>query len=163
MIKYPSRAGRTRAAGRVRGSALTSLLALVLFSPVACGGGGDAGASSRVPLAEPTGPVDEELAERGEELFRTRGCTACHTLGQGKKVGPDLRGVTERRDFEWTYHMVTNPDSMVKNDPDARQLLNEYLVPMSDQNVSPEQFRAIYEYLRAESRGASESEQEESR
>lgn len=131
------------------------------LSVAACGGGegvsGDesdvrgAGATSGLPVSAPEGPVDAELAVRGEELFRTRGCTACHQLGGGRLVGPDLEGVTERRSFEWTYHMVMNPDSMLQNDSIARQMLQEYYTPMSDQNVTPEQFVAIYEYLRSAS------------
>lgn len=130
-------------------------------SVAACGGGdgtsgsdGDARgpeAASGLPVSAPEGPIDRELAGRGEELFRTRGCTACHQIGGGRLVGPDLEGVTERRSFEWTYHMVTNPDSMLKNDSIARQMLQEYYTPMSDQNVTPEQFVAIYEYLRSAS------------
>lgn len=115
--------------------------------------GGSSDAAAALPVEKPSGPVDAELAARGEELFRTRGCTACHTVGGGKKVGPDLQGVTEQRDFAWLYHMVMSPDSMVRNDSIARELLNEYLVPMADQNVQPEQFRAIYEYLRQEDSG----------
>lgn len=143
-----------------RSLAAAVVLALTV---AACGGGAGDGAAggtaetedarsarSSLPVQQPTGPVDEELAERGEELFQTRGCVACHTVGQGKRVGPDLRGVTERRDFEWMYHMVTNPDSMLRSDSTARSLLGEYFTPMADQNVQPEQFRALYEYLRSE-------------
>ncbi len=141
-------------------AAFTAVSLAVLAS--ACGGnggegGGDAAgadgadpAAAALPVEEPTGAVDPELAARGEEFFRTRGCTACHTVGGGRKVGPDLQGVTEERDFAWLYHMVMSPDSMVRNDSIAAALLDEYLVPMADQNVSPEQFRAIYEYLRQE-------------
>ena len=127
----------------------------------ACGGAESGGSAadeapeetaSELPVQEPTGPVDRQLAQRGEELFRSRGCVACHTMGEGRRVGPDLVDVTERREFAWTYHMVVNPDSMLRNDSIARQLLSEYFTPMSDQNVTPEQFRAIYEYLRAEGR-----------
>ena len=134
------------------------VLALALL--VAACGGGEPDAGSRngaiegsrasLPVQEPTGPVDEALAERGEELFESRGCLACHTVGGGRRVGPDLEGLVERRSFEWTYHMVMNPDSMLRSDSVARQLLAEYFTPMADQNVTPEQFRAIYEYLRDE-------------
>lgn len=144
------------------GSPLRALLLVLalLAVPVlaACGGeGSEAGnsgagedAAAQLPVEKPTGSVDSELAARGEKLFQTRGCTACHTVGGGRKVGPDLLGVTEERDFAWLYHMVMSPDSMVKNDSIAGELLNEYLVPMADQNVQPEQFRAIFEYLRQE-------------
>ena len=141
---------------------------------VACGGGdgspgtdgADAGPASgnaaaaqaaELPVSEPTGPVDQALADRGAQLFKSRGCVSCHTVGGGRRVGPDLEDVTERRDFEWTYHMITNPDSMVRNDSIAKALLSEYFTPMSDQNVKPDQFRAIYEYLRSESGGAGPS------
>jgi len=113
----------------------------------------DGGGGAAVPVSRPTGDVDPQLAQEGEELFRGRGCVSCHTVGEGRRVGPDLRGVTEKREFGWLYHMVTNPDSMVRNDSIARQLLSEYFTPMSDQNVKPGQFRAIYEYLRSESQG----------
>ena len=32
----------------------------------------------------------------GEQLFKTN-CTACHTIGGGRLVGPDLIGVTNKR------------------------------------------------------------------
>lgn len=107
-------------------------------------------AAAGLPVTPNTGPMDEELAERGEAAFQLRGCLACHSVGKGRLVGPDLAGVTERRSFEWFYHMVTNPDSMLRNDPTARQLLAEYMTPMLDQNASPEEVRAIWEYLRHE-------------
>lgn len=133
----------------------------------ACGGGGDgdevpapetepAAAESGVPVEAPTGPVDVALAERGETLFKQKGCAACHTIGGGRLTGPDLVEVTERRDFEWVYHQITNPDSMIRNDPTARQLMNEYMTPMPNLNVGPDEFRALYEYLRAESDGSAE-------
>jgi mono/diheme cytochrome c family protein len=151
--------GRTTWRHTARGAA--AALGLLLLA--GCGGGGEAGGDGGrdeaaaaaqlpgIPVDRPTGDVDEQLAEKGEELFRTRGCVSCHTVGEGRRVGPDLEGVTGRRTFEWTYHMVMNPDSMVKNDSIAKRLLGEYFTPMSNQNVQPEQFRAIYEYLRSES------------
>lgn len=141
---------------------VVGLAALVLTT--ACGGGvgggdGDSdgsaapagGPAADLPVSRPTGAVDQQLARKGQELFRTRGCISCHTIGGGRRVGPDLQGITERRDFAWTYHMITNPDSMVKNDSIAKRLLAEYMTPMADQNITPDQFRALYEYLRSES------------
>lgn len=141
----------------------------------ACGGGtdGDGGdpggasgaapdaADAGLPVSRPTGPVDEALAEKGEELFRKRGCISCHTIGGGRRVGPDLAGITERREFAWTFHMVTNPDSMLENDSIARRLLGEYFTPMADQGVTPEEFRAIYEHLREEDLEGGETDTEE--
>ena len=33
----------------------------------------------------------------GQQTFQSV-CVSCHTIGKGKLVGPDLAGVTERRD-----------------------------------------------------------------
>src|SRR5262245_14315463 len=45
-------------------------------------------------------PANEALAERGEKLFQTKGCSACHTFGK-RGTGPDLAGVTMRRTAQW--------------------------------------------------------------
>jgi mono/diheme cytochrome c family protein len=105
----------------------------------------------------PSGPVDHELAERGESLFRAKGCNGCHTIGGGRLTGPDLAGVTERREFGWTLAMITKPDSMIKADPTARQLFAEYMTPMLNMNITPDEARAIYEYLRGEGEDEDES------
>lgn len=138
---------------------LAPLLSMLVLL-VACGGetsdapetpGSEAPAETASPWpAQPTGPVDEELAERGEEFFQSRGCVACHKIGEGQLVGPDLAGVTERRSYEWTLAMITNPDSMLRTDSIARQLLSEYFTPMSDQGVTAEEARALWEYMRHE-------------
>ncbi|MDP2702657.1 MAG: c-type cytochrome [Candidatus Rokubacteria bacterium] len=39
-------------------------------------------------------------AIEGQALFHEE-CVACHTIGQGDRVGPDLAGVTARRDRAW--------------------------------------------------------------
>jgi hypothetical protein len=39
---------------------------------------------------------------------------------------------------------------MIKADPTARQLFAEYMTPMLDMNISSDEARAIYEYLRGE-------------
>lgn len=111
---------------------------------------GTPASEANLPVQKPTGPIDEELAERGEKLFSSKGCVACHTIGQGKRVGPDLKGITEKVTFPWIYHWVSDPDSMLRSDTTAQRLLKEYLVPMPNQNVSPDEFQALYEYLRAE-------------
>ncbi len=97
--------------------------------------------------------IDAELAASGEDAFRDRGCVACHTIGGGRLVGPDLMGVTERRTPGWIRAMILNPDSMIKNDPDAKQLYAEYFTPMPFQQVTAEQATAIYEFLRSMNEG----------
>lgn len=144
---------------------LTRVLSVVVLSlSAACGGAdGSSGASDTEAAeasgpwpAQPTGSVDERLAERGERLFREKGCVSCHKIGGGRLVGPDLEGVTEKRSYAWTMGMITSPDSMLRNDTIAKRLLGEYFTPMSDQGVTPEESRAVWEYLRAEDEEARE-------
>lgn len=140
---------------------LVGIIALWSLSLSACGTSEDGTAdgapdseptpapTTGIPVSAPQGPIDEALAAAGERLFTEKGCAACHYVGGGRLVGPDLAGVTERRDFEWIYHMVTNPDSMLMEDPAAQELLGEYATPMVNMAVAPDEVVAIYEYLRA--------------
>ena len=93
-------------------------------------------------------PVDEVLADLGSRLFRKR-CSACHTIHGEDKVGPDLAGVTQVRDYAWISGMILSPDSMTLLDPTARELKQEFTVQM----VTPKYFEdvhalAIVEFLR---------------
>lgn len=89
-----------------------------------------------------------ELAADGERLFRIKGCLACHKVQGGPSVGPDLAGVTERRDYTWYRAMVTNPDSMLAVDPVAQELLARYRTRMVYQRLTEYEVRALFEYLR---------------
>ncbi len=170
MHRHTTPLGRPLAGPARRLRARVAALALVTL-PVACGGsdaepgaaterpavgatsGAAAGAQPAVtpPVPAPAGPIDESLAESGEELFTAKGCVACHYVGRDERlVGPDLLGVTGRRSWPWFYAMVTNPDSMVRNDPEARQLFAQFMTPMSRQGLSDGEVQAVWEYLRHE-------------
>lgn len=138
-------------------------MAVLLAAP---GCGGDSGsqrtgtpAQEAQPAAQqapttpaPSGPIDQPLAERGEAVFQAKGCSGCHTVGGGRLTGPDLAGVTDRRDFGWIVAMITKPDSMIKADSTARQLFAQYMTPMLNLGVTREEARAVYEYLRGEAK-----------
>ncbi|MGZ4858836.1 MAG: cytochrome c [Candidatus Angelobacter sp.] len=47
-------------------------------------------------------------------IFNRR-CTACHTYGKGIKVGPDLKGVTERRKRDWLLKFIHSSSSVIKS------------------------------------------------
>ena len=91
---------------------------------------------------------EDELHEKGEALFQSKGCVACHTIGKGKLVGPDLKGVTDKRDQEWLAKWLKDPDSMILTDPTAKELLKEFLVPMPNQGLSDEDVEALIAYLK---------------
>jgi len=90
--------------------------------------------------------IDDALAANGKELFKTN-CTACHKFGK-KYIGPALKGVTTRRSPEWIMNMMLNPEGMVAEDPIAKALLEEYNAPMSNQQLSEDDARAILEFFR---------------
>jgi len=64
--------------------------------------------------------------DKGAYLFHTR-CGACHTIGNGDKIGPDLLGVTSVRESAWLKRMITEPDKLIEeNDPIATALFKKY-------------------------------------
>lgn len=91
-------------------------------------------------------PDDPKLAEKGKKLFDKKGCGACHAANK-KQVGPPLAGVTDRRDAKWIARMIQHPEEMLKKDQTARKLLQKYGARMSNQNVEPEETRALLAYL----------------
>src|SRR5262245_6086993 len=59
-------------------------------------------------------------------VFRKR-CMACHTFGKGTKVGPDLKGVTDRRKREWLLKFISSSSSVIEaGDPVAVKLFSEF-------------------------------------
>ena len=62
----------------------------------------------------------------GEALF-LKACAACHTVGEGDKVGPDLAGVAQRRPRDWLIRFMMEPDVMIAGgDPVAVALDRRY-------------------------------------
>ncbi len=107
--------------------------------------------ASEAVVVTPTGEINAEMVRRGESLFQSKGCIGCHTVGAGRLTGPDLQGVTERRSLDWFVAMVINPDSMLREDPAARELFAEYMIPMMNIGVRADEAASLYEYLRRES------------
>ncbi len=92
------------------------------------------------------GPVDAALAQKGAQVFQQK-CSACHKFHE-RYVGPPLRGVTTRRAPEWIMNMILNPQEMTQEDATAKELLGEYMMQMTFQNVTQEEARAILEHFR---------------
>lgn len=66
------------------------------------------------------------LAQDGAATFQST-CAACHTIGKGKLVGPDLAGVTERRSEDWLIKFIKSSQTLVKSgDKTADSLFQAY-------------------------------------
>jgi protein SCO1 len=62
----------------------------------------------------------------GQRLFVSK-CSACHTVGKGDKLGPDLAGVTDRRERSWLARYIQRPDEVLAaGDPIATALHSKY-------------------------------------
>ena len=90
--------------------------------------------------------------EPGEQIFQTT-CFACHTIGGGRLVGPDLAGVHDRRSQEWLERFVASSQSMINDgDAEAVALFEEFnRVPMPDSFISEEQIRQVLSYIKSQS------------
>jgi cytochrome oxidase Cu insertion factor (SCO1/SenC/PrrC family)/cytochrome c2 len=93
--------------------------------------------------------VHEMANNTGEILFK-KACAACHTIGGGDKVGPDLRGVTERHDAAWLKAFISNPRKMrAAGDPDLAALMKRFpAVRMPVLGLGEVDAGDVIEYLR---------------
>ncbi|MBE7442467.1 MAG: c-type cytochrome [Flavobacteriales bacterium] len=89
-------------------------------------------------------------AQDGEALFK-QNCSACHSIGKGKLVGPDLKGVNTKRSEEWIINFVKNAQAFGEKDADAKAIITEYGYPMPNQNVSDADIKAIISHIAANS------------
>ncbi len=88
-------------------------------------------------------------AETGEQVFQKK-CAGCHTIGGGKLVGPDLAGVTSRREEDWLFKQIQQPDTLIaEKDPIALQLLQEYNMPMVPLGLEDSEVAAVISYLKS--------------
>lgn len=89
-----------------------------------------------------------QTAQEGQDIFKQK-CAACHTIGGGRLIGPDLQGVTQRRELAWINKFISAPDQMLSaGDPIAAQLLAEYNnVPMPNPGLTAAQVDALMAYL----------------
>lgn len=107
-------------------------------------------------LAVYAAPVGAQSASDGEIIFNQKGCAACHTVGGGPLVGPDLQGVTDRRDAQWIKNFITDPNKVIDSgDPIATALLAEYNnVRMADLGLSDQEVEDVLAYLATTSQAA---------
>jgi mono/diheme cytochrome c family protein len=96
-------------------------------------------------------------AAAGKQLFQDKTCSACHTIGGGDLVGPDLKNVTKERPKEWLQQWIAAPDKMIaKKDPVAIELLHKYHdMEMPNLGLSSTEIDNLIAFLETGGSGAS--------
>ena len=88
----------------------------------------------------------------GQALF-IKACSGCHSVGKGDRVGPDLDGVTLRRDHSWLTRFISTPDKVIAGkDPIAMELVQKFPgVQMPSIGLSEQDAGDVIAYLAAQS------------
>jgi nitrite reductase (NO-forming) len=68
--------------------------------------------------------------------------------GQGKKLGPDVAGVSKTRSVEWLTRWLKEPEKMLQTDATAKAMLKEYNnIPMPNQNLTDVEVKEYIKYF----------------
>ena len=97
-------------------------------------------------------PGDYRIENRPGEALYLKACSSCHTVGKGDLVGPDLAGVTARRDHAWLIRYLVAPDVLrAQKDPIAVELDATYKgVSMPNLGLSAVDAQDVIVYLQAQ-------------
>ena len=92
--------------------------------------------------------------EPGQAIFDQK-CISCHSIGGGRIVGPDLKGVTEQRDRDWLIRFIVSPEKLIaQGDPLAERLVQEYDgISMPNMGLSESEAEEVLAYIEAQSGG----------
>lgn len=92
-------------------------------------------------------------ADDGSAIFASK-CAACHTIGKGKTVGPDLKGITTTEDPAFLARWIAAPSALIKaGDPTATRLVKQYPLQMPDLGLSKPDIDAVLAYIAQQSGG----------
>src|SRR3989338_5306863 len=97
-------------------------------------------------------------AAKGEEIFnnaKVGNCKTCHNINDKKKVGPGLKGVTDRQPKEWLKKWIADPQAVWDtNGPEVQDLkkrMNKVDKPKTAMKpaskLAPEQVTDVIDYL----------------
>jgi protein SCO1/2 len=93
-----------------------------------------------------------DISDSGRYTFTTH-CAACHTIGHGDKIGPDLLGVTSVRDRNWLARFISTPDKVLaEKDPTATALYKKYNgVNMPNLRLTDAELHNLIDFLERQS------------
>lgn len=95
------------------------------------------------------------IAQDGATLYKP--CAACHSIGGGKVIGPDLKGITKRRTNDWLVQFIQSSTKLVKSgDADAVAVFKQFNnIPMPDNALTVDQVNLIIKHIDSGAGGAS--------
>ncbi|MBS1632488.1 MAG: cytochrome c [Bacteroidetes bacterium] len=95
----------------------------------------------------------EIAAQDGATTFKTV-CAACHTIGKGRLVGPDLAGVSDRRSEDWLIKFIKSSQTVINSgDKTADSLFQAYnktLMP-DHPNLDDAKIKDVLAYIKTTS------------
>jgi len=75
-------------------------------------------------------------------------CAGCHSVGQGEVVGPDLKGVTARRDRPWLHSFIRSSQGLVgRGEKTAAALFARYKKKMPDHDFSDGEIDSLLAFI----------------
>jgi len=89
-------------------------------------------------------------AQDGKALFESK-CKACHSIGEGKGVGPDLKGVTAKHSAEWLVSFTKNSTELIASgDKEANAIFEEFgKMPMMGFDLPDADINAIFAHVKS--------------
>jgi protein SCO1/2 len=102
--------------------------------------------------------ADPAMVARGQDIDKKKGCAACHNIAKageeparrpgGKQAGPDLAGVTQRRDHDWLKRWLKDPEAMRASDPTVKAMMAQAEnLRMPNPQLTDEEIEAVIAYL----------------
>jgi cytochrome c2 len=99
------------------------------------------------------GQVQDASAQVSGQADFTTYCGACHSIGEGQRVGPDLAGIHERQSQDWLEKFVKSSQSLIKSgDAEAMAVAEKFNgIVMPDALINDQQIRDVLSYISATS------------
>ena len=94
-------------------------------------------------------------AQQAADYFK-QNCVACHTIGGGRLVGPDLKDAMQRKDRAWLAKFLQDPKAMIDSgDAYAVQMQQEAhgVVMPTLPGMTPSRVGELLDYIETESKG----------
>lgn len=77
-------------------------------------------------------------------------CASCHSIGGGDDIGPDLKGVTEKRKEKWLIDFIRDSEKVIASgDPVANEMFAKFKnKKMPAQELSDEEIKLILAFIK---------------